>query len=82
MRGGTRGVSGALLALGMQGAVELSLLVRPALTFALEKQNVRFGHFSSLGTWDVLCVIINSMPSTLPGPGVSELIPCGYNTIY
>lgn len=44
----------------------------PTLTFPQAKQNVRLEHFSSLATWGVFWVLINSMPSTLPGPWVNE----------
>lgn len=53
------------------GGVELSLLVNQR-HFPPTKQNVRVGHFSNLGAWDVHCVPINSMPSILPGPWVTE----------
>lgn len=59
------------------GGVELSLFVRPALTSPppLIKENVRFGHFSSLGTWDVLCVFKTrcSAPG-LAGGGMNEFL--------
>ena len=53
------------------GVVELSLLVNQS-HFPPTKQNVRVGHFSSLGALDDHCVPINSMPSILPGPWVNK----------
>lgn len=53
------------------GGVELNLLVSPS-HHPPTKWNVRVGHFSSLGTWDVHCVPINSIPSILPGPCMNE----------